>query len=104
LYDLILLLSDKLFGLRFFDLLKHLLDIDKWRLAFSDEAPLALAASQATLTMGLYFIGLQLKEAAQDEITVKELWKLMVIFYQFIKNICGILVVLLDLADALLQG
>jgi len=54
--------------------------------------------------MGLYFIGLQLKEAAQDEITVKELWKLMVIFYQFIKNICGILVVLLDLADALLQG
>ena len=103
-YDLILLLSGKLFGLRFFDLLKHLLDIDKWRLALSDEAPVALAASEATLTMSLHFIGLQLKEAAQNEVTVKELWKLMVIFYQFIKNTRATLVVLLDLADALLQG
>ena len=101
---MILLLSDKLFGLRFFDLLKHLLDIDKWRLALSDEAPVALAASEATLTMSLHFIGLQLKEAAQNEVTVKELWKLMVIFYQFIKNTRATLVVLLDLADALLQG
>lgn len=99
-FNFILLLSNKLFGIRFFNLLEHLLDIDKWRLIIATPA---LAACQASIAIGSYLIGLKLKEPVENELTIKELRKLIAVFNQLVKKIGGSLV-FLDVVHALLQG
>lgn len=98
--NFILLLGNKLFGIRFFNLLEHLLDIDKWRLIIATPA---LAACQASIAIGSYLIGLKLKEPVENELTIKELRKLIAVFNQLVKKIGGSLV-FLDVVHALLQG